>query len=165
MYETGFDPWVGKIPWRRKLQTHSIFLSEKYHGQRSLTDCSPQGHKELATTEQLNTHTENISSARMIQIISLSWDSLGGLGLSLLAVSVGLPHTYEPSELPRVAFLSIHVYNLDILYCVWVLPEQKQKIQRLHLRPGFRSPKRSIPLHSINQFKWQVQLRFLSLAE
>ena len=59
-------------------------LSEKYHGQRSLTDCSPRGHKELDTTEQLNTHTENISSARMFQIVSLSlggWEDSASLSL------------------------------------------------------------------------------------
>ena len=28
----GFDPWVGKIPWRRKWQPTSIFLSEESHG-------------------------------------------------------------------------------------------------------------------------------------
>ena len=25
----GFDPWVGKIPWRRKLQPTPVFLPEK----------------------------------------------------------------------------------------------------------------------------------------
>ena len=34
----GFDPWVGKIPWRRKLQPASVFLPEKSHGERSLAD-------------------------------------------------------------------------------------------------------------------------------
>jgi len=32
----GFDPWVGKIPWRRKWQPTPVFLSGKSHGQRSL---------------------------------------------------------------------------------------------------------------------------------
>ena len=31
-----FDPWVGKIPWRRKRQLASLFLPVKLHGQRSL---------------------------------------------------------------------------------------------------------------------------------
>ena len=31
-----FDPWVGKIPWRRKWQPTLAFLPRKYHGQRSL---------------------------------------------------------------------------------------------------------------------------------
>ena len=32
----GFDPWVGKIPWRRKKQPTQVFLPGESHGQRSL---------------------------------------------------------------------------------------------------------------------------------
>ena len=49
--DPGFDPWVGKIPWRRKWQPTPVFLPEKSHGQRSLVGYSPWGHKELDTTE------------------------------------------------------------------------------------------------------------------
>ena len=52
----GFDPWVGKIPWRRKWQPTSVLLPGKSHGQRSLVGYSPWGHKELDTTEQLDFH-------------------------------------------------------------------------------------------------------------
>ena len=31
-----FDPWVGKIPWRRAWQSTSVFLPGESHGQRSL---------------------------------------------------------------------------------------------------------------------------------
>ena len=31
-----FDPWVRKIPWRRKWQLTPVFLPGKSHGQRSL---------------------------------------------------------------------------------------------------------------------------------
>ena len=31
-----FDPWVGKIPWRRKWQPIPVFLPQEFHGQRSL---------------------------------------------------------------------------------------------------------------------------------
>ena len=40
-----FNPWVGKIPWRRAWQPTPIFLSGESHGQRSLVGCSPKGHK------------------------------------------------------------------------------------------------------------------------
>ena len=36
-----FDPWVGKIPWRRKWQPTPVFLPGKSHGQRSLVGYSP----------------------------------------------------------------------------------------------------------------------------
>ena len=45
--------WVGKIPWRRVWQPAPVFLPREFHGQRSMADYSPQGRKELDTTEQL----------------------------------------------------------------------------------------------------------------
>jgi len=47
----GFDPWVGKISWRRKWQTTPIFLPGEFHRQRGLAEYSPWGCKELDTTE------------------------------------------------------------------------------------------------------------------
>ena len=47
---TRFDPWVGKIPWRRKWLLIPVFLPGKSHEQRSLAGCSPWGPKELNTT-------------------------------------------------------------------------------------------------------------------
>ena len=49
----GFDPWVGKIFWRRKWQPVPAF-SGKCHGQRSLACCSLWGHRESDTTERPN---------------------------------------------------------------------------------------------------------------
>ena len=48
-----FDPWVGKVPWRRAWQPTPVFLPGESHGQRSLVGYNPQGHKESDTTEQL----------------------------------------------------------------------------------------------------------------
>ena len=36
-----FNPWVGKIPWRRAWQPTPIFLPGESHGQRSLVGYSP----------------------------------------------------------------------------------------------------------------------------
>ena len=43
-----FDPWVGKIPWRRAWQPTIVFLPGKSHGQRSLVGCSSLGRINLA---------------------------------------------------------------------------------------------------------------------
>ena len=48
-----FDPWVGKIPWRREWQPTPVFLPGKLHRQNSLAGYSPRGGKKLDTTEQL----------------------------------------------------------------------------------------------------------------
>ena len=37
----GFDPWVRKIPWRRRWGPIPVFLPRKSHGQRSLVGYSP----------------------------------------------------------------------------------------------------------------------------
>ena len=47
----GFDPWVGKNPWRRAWQPTPVFLPRESHGQRSLVGYGPWGHKESDTTE------------------------------------------------------------------------------------------------------------------
>ena len=43
----GFDPRVEKIPWRRAWQTNLIFLSGKFHGQKSLAGYSPWCRKRV----------------------------------------------------------------------------------------------------------------------
>ena len=51
--KTGFDLWVGKIPWRKAWQRTSVFLPGEFHGQRSLASYSPWGRKEKDLTERL----------------------------------------------------------------------------------------------------------------
>ena len=40
-----FDPWVRKIPWKRKMEPTLVFFPWKSHGQRSLAGYSLWGHK------------------------------------------------------------------------------------------------------------------------
>ena len=58
--ESRFNPWIEKIPWRRKRQPTPVFLPGKFRGQRSLVGYSPQGRKESDMTEATHTHTHNI---------------------------------------------------------------------------------------------------------
>ena len=51
--ETGSDPWVGRIPWRREWQPTLVFFPSKFHGQRSLAGYSPWGRKESDMTDRL----------------------------------------------------------------------------------------------------------------
>ena len=46
-----FDPWVGKMPWRKAWQPAPVFLLGKSYGRRSLVGYSPWGHKESYMTE------------------------------------------------------------------------------------------------------------------
>ena len=54
-----FDPWVGKIPWRRKWQPTPVFLPGQSRGQRSLAGYSLWGHKESDMTEHTQ-HTHRV---------------------------------------------------------------------------------------------------------
>ena len=46
-----FNPWVRKIPWRRALQSTTVFLPGESHGQMSPASYSPWGCKESGTTQ------------------------------------------------------------------------------------------------------------------
>ena len=54
-----FNPWVGKIPWRRKWQPSP----GKSHGQSSLAAYSPCGRKESDRTGRLNTSGSETSES------------------------------------------------------------------------------------------------------
>ena len=56
-----FNPWVWKIPWRRKWKPTSVFLLEKSHGRRNLVGYNPWGGKESDMTERLHFHFTFIS--------------------------------------------------------------------------------------------------------
>ena len=66
-----FDPWVGKIPWR-KWQPTPVFLPGEFHGQRILAGYSPQGRKESDTTEGLTFSLFTLSGTREVRALPYS---------------------------------------------------------------------------------------------
>ena len=98
--QPGFNPWVGKISWRKEWQPTPVFLPGEFHGQRILAGYSPWGRKESDMTEQLtlsfiyiyiyihththidtHTHTQILSCNKSIifncLIDSIFWGSFG----------------------------------------------------------------------------------------
>ena len=71
-----FDPWVGKVPWRRKWQPTPVFLPGKSHGQMSLGGYCPWGHKESDTTERAHTHTHTHTHQGWFSAIKLYNDTV-----------------------------------------------------------------------------------------
>ena len=58
----GFDPWVGKIPWRRKWQPTPVSLPGEFHGQRSLAELQSMGSQSQTLLSdwvraRMHTHT------------------------------------------------------------------------------------------------------------
>ena len=67
----GLVPWVAKISWSRKWQRTPVFLSGKFHGQRSLAGYYSRGCKRLRhnwTTEQQKQSSNQVEG----QLIKLS---------------------------------------------------------------------------------------------
>ena len=55
----GFDPWVQKIPRRKKWQPTPVFLPGEFHRPRRLTGYVPWGHKKVGhglVTKQQQQH-------------------------------------------------------------------------------------------------------------
>ena len=71
----GFNPWVGKIPWRKKWLPTPVFLPGECHGQRSLEGYSAWDCKESDMTEQL-THTHIITYVHYYGIIQIIFSAL-----------------------------------------------------------------------------------------
>ena len=70
----GFNPWVGKIPWRRERLPTPVFLPGEFHGQRTLLGYSSWGCQESDITEWL---TLSLSHALWFSLQrSKSWWSL-----------------------------------------------------------------------------------------
>ena len=80
----GFDPWVGKIPWRRKWQSTAVLFPGESHGQRSLVGYSPWGCKESDTTERLH----------FLKRPGQLW--VGGLPTALTGPPVLVPLSHHP---------------------------------------------------------------------
>ena len=57
VWETRFDSWVGKIPWRREWLPTPVFWPAEFHGWGT----QPWGHEELGMTERLFTATDIVS--------------------------------------------------------------------------------------------------------
>ena len=68
----GFDPWVGKIPWRRERVPTPVFWPGEFHGLYSLW-----GHKESDTTERLSLFTHGKESREQWALHSHQLETLG----------------------------------------------------------------------------------------
>ena len=93
-----FNPWVGKIPWRRAQQPTPVFLPGEFHGQRSLMGYSPQGCKESDTMERTqHTHTLQAAQRPTTQEDAVSWEGRDQRGIPVRGLAIGLPKARSAS--------------------------------------------------------------------
>ena len=100
----GFDPWVGKMPWRRAWQPTPVCLPGEPHEQRSLVGTA-YGVSELDTPERLK-HTS--SAAHFSEFSSSSHSLVPWRHLSCLNL---LPLFYSPKN--TSSFFSSRMYLLE----------------------------------------------------
>ena len=139
-----FDPWVQKIPWRRKWQP-TLYLPGKFHGQRVLMGYSQRGHERLDTTEWLKqkqkcfmflqTNREvskfmptvrsalpqlNLSNSRKLQtpLFLLSWYFLSLVNLSGVQCFSSVLWIYSLGEMPYLE-TSTHIAYKYIFLIPW----------------------------------------------
>ena len=105
--------------WRKKWQPTAVFLPGESHGQRSLADCSPWGHKESDTTD----HT-HIQVPGLLDSLSI-WMLLGpyfptATAWGLLAVF----HYGQLASLFKVPMCPQRhlIYNLVLRFCLYFPP-------------------------------------------
>ena len=70
----GFDPWVGKIHWKRKWQPTPVLLPGKSRGQRSLVGYSPWGRKESDATEATEHRRGTHMAVALASASPVIWD-------------------------------------------------------------------------------------------
>ena len=88
---TGFNPWVGKIPWRKAWKPTPVFLPGEVHGQRSLAGHSPWDRKESDTTEGL--------TCKLINWRCLPWAWEKAIAPHSSTFAWEIPWTEEPGRL------------------------------------------------------------------
>ena len=119
MQEHGFDPWVRKIPCRRKWQPIPVFLPGISHGERSLVAYSSWVQKKSGMTERLNNNSnsyflwtlkclfpggsetvKHLSTIRETQARSLGWEDPLEKEMAIHSRTIAwkIPWTEEPGK-------------------------------------------------------------------
>ena len=65
-----FDPWSGKIPWRRKWQPTPVVLPGKSHGQRSLVDYIAHGVTKVTTEWLTSNNNMDLAVCKVVGFFS-----------------------------------------------------------------------------------------------
>ena len=119
MREMWFDPWVGKIPWRRKWQPTPVLLPGKSNGRRILVGYSSWGHKESDITEQFHFHfATSWTAARQASLsFTISQSLLKLMSTESVMPSNNLIFCCPLLLLPSI-FPSIRVFYSESALCI-----------------------------------------------
>ena len=104
----GFNPWVRKIPWRRKWQPTPVSMHGKSHGQRCLVGYCPWGCQESDTTEQAHV---SFSFLCLKPLLSHTHHTLVSLASLYLLSKLEIFHCWiKFSEAPQITDFLLLLY-------------------------------------------------------
>ena len=122
----GFDPCIGKIPWRRKWQPTPVLLPGKSHGQRILVGYSPWGRKELDTTERLHSHFHFLSPPKVFSLYLIQMEAwfghLSPSGFTFILLKCPFNHPISPPFGPVLAHLAPTPGNTLTFLSIYIIP-------------------------------------------
>ena len=113
----GFDPWVSKIPWRKKWQPTPVLLPRKFHGWRSLVGYSPWGCKESDMAERLHSL---LYECRFLAM--RAWVVVHEISQARILEQVAVSFSRESSQLRGQADSSLLRFNQGSLLRSWSHP-------------------------------------------
>ena len=108
MWELRSDPWVRKIPRRRKWQPTPILLPGEFHGERNLIGYGPWGHKESDTSNTFTFILLRWNFSFSSSAISGSLDSRCSCSVTQPCLTLG-PHELKPTRLPCPSLISLNL--------------------------------------------------------
>ena len=117
------DPWIGKIPWRRKRQRPPVFLPGKSHGQRNLAGYSTWCCKESDTAEQLNNKIlllAEIQSGLSLTISHLFFFFFEEFHLYFITIMVIVYNNLTDSHIWVKIFCEKAAFFFSVLYVIYL---------------------------------------------
>ena len=110
-----FDPWVGKIRWKKKCQPTPVFLPGKSHGQKSWVGYIVHGGSQRVRHDFVIKQLQTSQPPRMRLFILHPW-----LGTASAARAQLILVTTAPGQgsLPRKKSLTPFVYKWGIYSCI-----------------------------------------------
>ena len=116
-----FDPWVGKISWRRKWHPTPVFLLGESHGQKSLVGYSPKGRKELDTTEVTQHACTHVCTSSVQQNFLCCWQCSRSSQSNIAVTNRALViECLNCGSLRTEPFISLN-FNLNANSHIWLM--------------------------------------------